>query len=138
MYELEIEQTFNAPIEKVFSAWTQTEVIKSWFAPGDMTVPEASAEPIAGGRYRIVMQDPGGEQHIVAGEFREVSPHNKLVFTWQWQDSPNTTLVAVDLEAIDETTTKLTLNHSEFVEVQFRDKHEQGWKGCLANLHKVA
>ena len=138
MYQLDIEQTFNAPQSKVFEAWTSAEVMKTWFAPGDMTVPEAEVSSATGGQYRIVMQATDGEQHIVGGEFKEVTPHDRLVFTWRWQDSPNTTLVKVEFLAIDENTTQIRLNHSEFVEEEFRDKHQQGWMGCLANLSKVA
>ena len=138
MYQLDIEQIFNAPVEKIFEAWTNAEVMKTWFAPGDMTVPEAEITLESGGLYRIVMQATDGEQHIVGGEFKEVTPNNKLIFTWRWQDSPNTTLVKVQFTAIDDNRTLLHLKHSEFVEEEFRDKHQQGWMGCLANLTKVA
>jgi len=138
MYQLDIEQTLNTPIQQVFNAWTQAELIKAWFAPGDMTVPEAYSEPSTGGKYKIVMQEPDGEQHIVDGEFKRVIPFHTLHFTWQWQDSPNTTLVIINLTEVNENTTLLKLNHSEFTEAEFRDKHQHGWLSCLANLQKVA
>lgn len=137
MFELNLEQEFNAPIDKVFAAWTDPAIIKTWFAPGEMTVPEATADPKPGGKYRIVMQDQDGEQHIVVGEFKSLTPHTQLIFSWRWETSPNTTLVKVELESVNEQQTKLRLNHSEFIEEGFRDHHLQGWQGCLANLHKI-
>ena len=137
MFELDLEQEFNAPIARLYEAWLKPEVIKTWFAPGNMTIPEAESDGVEGGKYRIVMKSDDGELHIVSGEFKSLNPYDKIVFSWQWQGSPHTTLVAITLTAIDEHTTKLQLNHSEFTEEGFRDHHKEGWHGCLANLKKV-
>jgi len=137
MFELDIEQEFNAPISRLYEAWLKPEVIKTWFAPGNMTVPEAEADSVEGGKYRIVMKSEEGDLHIVSGEFKLLNPYNKIVFSWQWQDSPHTTLVTIKLTTVDDNTTKLQLNHSEFTEEDFRDHHNEGWLGCLANLKRV-
>lgn len=137
MYQLEIEQEFNAPKHLVFEAWTKAEVIKNWFAPGDMKVPVATADAKVGGAYRIVMEEPNGEQHIVGGKFTELQPHDVIAFTWQWENSPNTTLVSISLSEKGDNVTQLKLVHTEFTEEGFRDHHQQGWDGCLANLHKL-
>ncbi len=137
MFQLNMTQNFNVPIARLFEAWSNIDIIKTWFAPGNMTVPEATAEVEVGGQYRIVMQDEDGAQHIVGGQYKEISANEKLVFSWQWEGSPNTTLVTVLFKAIDEGTTELMLNHSEFIEEGFRDHHLKGWEGCLANLHKI-
>ena len=68
MYSLTISQEFNASVETFFNAWTTPEVISQWFAPGNMTVPEASVDFKVGGAYRLVMQNQEGEQFIVGGE----------------------------------------------------------------------
>jgi uncharacterized protein YndB with AHSA1/START domain len=136
MFELEMTQEFNAAPEQVFNAWTKADVMKNWFAPGDMSVPEATADARPGGAYRIVMQEPSGDQHIVGGEFKELNPHSLIAFTWQWEGSPNTTLVTIKLSETAEGKTQLSLVHSEFIEEGFRDHHQDGWNGCLANLHK--
>ena len=116
MFKLDMEQIFNVPAIRLFDAWTKVEMIKTWFAPGNMKVPEASADVQVGGKYRIVMEDESGEQHIVVGEYKELVEGEKIVFSWRWENSPNTTLVTVNLQAIDDNTTKLHLNHSEFIE----------------------
>ncbi|NRB22745.1 SRPBCC domain-containing protein [Shewanella sp.] len=63
--------------------------------------------------------------------------NRELIFTWRWEDSPNTTLVTVLFSAIDECKSHLTLVHSEFVEQALRERHLMGWKGCLDNLNKA-
>ncbi len=41
---LVIKRTFQAPVDKVYKAWTTPTLMQEWFAPGDMTVP--SLEPM--------------------------------------------------------------------------------------------
>ena len=123
-----------APMSRVFAAWTNPEVIRTWFAPGDMHVEEATAEARPGGRYRIVMQQPDGQQHIVGGEFLALHPDDLVEFSWRWENpDANTTRVRIDLREADGGT-DLTLTHSEFVKQEYADSHEKGWIGCLAKL----
>ena len=134
MFQLDLSQTFNVSVERLYEAWTQAESMQKWFCPGDMTVPQARADCRVGGQYQVVMQSTNGEQHIVSGEYKEVVPMEKLVFTWQWQDSPHTTLVTVLFNAGNDGGSELELNHSEFVDADARNKHNQGWQGCLSKL----
>jgi len=138
MFQLDIEQNFNTTVEQLFQAWSNINIMKTWFAPGTMTVPEATADVSVNGVYRIVMQEDDGSQHIVGGQYKEIVTNQKLVFSWQWEGSPNTTLVTVMFQKVDDKTSKLILNHSEFIEAEFRDHHLQGWHGCLANLQRIS
>src|SRR5262249_44727272 len=56
---LRIERSFDAPVEKVFEAWTSEEVLRRWLhgMPGWET-PTADVDLRVGGRIRIVMRDP--------------------------------------------------------------------------------
>ena len=134
MHQLEIIREFNVPVAKLYEAWTNPEVMGHWFAPGDRSVHEVAANPVVGGEYRVVMQNNAGELYPVSGTYREIEPNKKLVFTWQWQDSPHQTLVELEFEALSEQTAKLRLRHSEFVSEDYRAQHNQGWQGCLAKL----
>ncbi|MGB0944477.1 MAG: SRPBCC family protein [Marinomonas sp.] len=137
MYSLTISQEFNASVETLFNAWTTPEVISQWFAPGNMTVPEASVDFKVGGAYRFVMQNQEGEQFIVGGEYKEIAKPEKLVFSWQWESSPHTTTVTVLFTALTDNKSKLELIHTEFQEQEYCDKHNEGWLGCLANLPRA-
>lgn len=131
---LQIRKFILAPKEKVFSAWTDADHIKRWFAPGTMTVPFASCNPTVGGEYRIKMQNDKNETHITYGTYKEIIPNQKLVFTWSWEGpNRNETLVTVELTERDGGT-ELTLTHERFIDPAQVDHHAEGWKGCLANL----
>ena len=101
-----------------------------------MSVPIAEVEPNVGGRYRIRLQTADGETFTTSGSYREMVPDQRLVFTWQWEDSDLQTLVTVELTARDGGT-DLSLIHEGFPDQEMQDKHEEGWNGCLAGLDAV-
>jgi uncharacterized protein YndB with AHSA1/START domain len=134
--KLVVTRRFKAPVERVYAAWTDAEQMKRWFAPGDMTVPVAEADVREGGRYRVQMSEGDGdcEFHTTGGVYREVQPNRRLVFTWQWEGSDLETLVTVEFRSLSTNETELTLTHEGFDNEDIRDKHAQGWDGCLTNL----
>lgn len=133
---LVIKRTFKAPVERVYAAWTDAEQMKRWFAPGAMTVTSAEADVVEGGRYRVQMSEGGGDCafHTTGGVYREVIPNERLVFTWQWQGSELETRVTLEFKSLSANETELTLIHEGFDSEETRDKHGQGWDGCLQNL----
>ena len=138
MYQLELEREFNVPVEKLFEFWIKPELMQRWFAPGNMTVHDASAELNADGKYRVVMNDPDDDtQHIVGGTYKVIETNKRLVFTWQWDGSPVATLVDLLFTELSDSRSKLMLKHSEFSDQESCDKHRQGWNGCLVNLGKT-
>ena len=81
-----VKRMLKAPPELAFKAWTTAEHIQQWMRPEPgMVVPFASMDLRVGGRYRIQMQKPDGEFFTAAGEFREVKPPERLVYTWDWE-----------------------------------------------------
>ena len=133
---LTMTRTLSANPARVFAAWTRAESLKKWFCPGkDMTVPVAEVDLRVGGGYRIVMQNKDGETYSPSGTFEKIEPDALLVFTWKWADSELVTRVTVKLEALGPEQTQLTLIHEGFPESEIRDRHSEGWTGCLDRLH---
>lgn len=61
---LVITRTLHAPIERVYAAWTNEDMIRQWFWPAPaMRVPEAELDVREGGSYRIVMQNADGDSY---------------------------------------------------------------------------
>lgn len=136
---LTIKKTFPTSQERLFAMWTSEELLKQWFCPGkDMTIPVAEVDARDGGSYRIVMQNKDGETYSPSGVYETVQPHDKLVFSWKWADSEVITRVTIELRAISETETELTLTHEGFPDADMRDRHNEGWDGCLARLSEAA
>ena len=77
---------------------------------------------------------PDGEMHDVSGIYREVIPNRKLVYTWAWKTTPEReSLVTVELRALNGGAEPTRL-HEQFFDVEARDRHQQGWIGCLTRL----
>ena len=132
---LELRRIYPASVEAVYAAWADPEQMSRWMAPSDAFGPtQATLDVRVGGRYRIVMRDPEGNLHTVSGVYREVVPNRKLVYTWAWESTPEReSVVSVELRRVDQGT-ELLLTHDRFADTEARDKHAQGWIGCLDRL----
>lgn len=131
---LELKRVLPVSRKRVFAAWTETDLIRQWFAPGDMQTPVAEIDLRVGGNYRIVMQNAAGETHSPSGVYEEIVPDEKLVFSWKWRDSELVTRVTITFKELGANKTELTLKHDGFPTADVRDQHNQGWTGCLTNL----
>jgi uncharacterized protein YndB with AHSA1/START domain len=138
--QLQLERTFDAPREEVFRAWTEPEVLRRWWAAQpSWESPLAETDVRVGGRYRLSMRDPdSGEEHTVGGEYVEVTPPERLVYTWTWEGSDEDSTSAGSIVTVefrdDGDGTTVVLTHEGITDGQSRDNHAHGWSGCLDNL----
>jgi uncharacterized protein YndB with AHSA1/START domain len=133
---VQLKRTFQAPREKVFSAWTDARQLARWFAPSpeySTVVPELDLR--VGGKYRIEIHHQGGNVHKLMGTYREIAPPEKVVFTWRWEDGPgaNESLVTILFRDLGPST-EILLTHELLPSAEERGKHEHGWNGCLDQL----
>jgi uncharacterized protein YndB with AHSA1/START domain len=75
-----ITRDFEAPRERVFRAWTDPKLLAEWWGPIGFTNPVCDWEMRPGGRIHDVMRSPAGADHPMAGQFREITPPERLVF----------------------------------------------------------
>ena len=109
-----IERVFDAPRELVWRAWTDPEWFVRWWGPGPFTSPTVQMDLRPGGRFVWVMRDPDGKDYYTVGEYREITPPERLVYTDSFGDAegnvvsptayglgddfPETTVVTVTFE----------------------------------------
>jgi glutathione S-transferase len=82
------------------------------------------------------MHAPSGSVHIVTGEFKEIRPPDRLVYTWGWLNGAGRgpeTVVTLTLIPRDGGT-DLTLEQSGFLNQEARDRHDHGWQSSLSSL----
>lgn len=79
--EVFIEEIFNASIERVFSAWTDPEKLMQWYAPDGCTffIKKMDIEP--GGQFHTCIFNPQHGDCWCIGEYKEILPNAKIVFT---------------------------------------------------------
>lgn len=126
---LQIHRTFATTPEKLFAAWTDPTLLARWWGPEGMTCPEVEMDVQAGGNWITTMVNAEGERYTVAGTYREITPHSRLVFTWAWQNVGTVgheTIVTLDFKPVAGGT-RLSLHQALFENEEMRDNHEKGW-----------
>jgi len=136
---LEIKRFINAPPARVYKAWTDPAELQRWFGPEDVRTIKIDADVRIGGKYRWDLQKQDGEEWSCLGEYRELVPGKKIVFTWKWDDDENwaehNSVVTVELSDRDGGT-EVRLVHEKLPSEESRDRHNQGWNSVLDRLGK--
>ncbi len=130
---LVVSRIYPASQERVFKAWTDANQLGQWFAPSDDYTTQATVDLRVGHEYRIAITHKGGNVHSVVGTYHLIDPPRKLVYTWRWEGGPSDTLVTIDFTPKGDST-EVTITHDRFLDVETRDKHNDGWTGCLERL----
>ncbi|MGA2382024.1 MAG: SRPBCC family protein [Gemmatimonadales bacterium] len=84
--EIRAERIFDAPRERVWRAFTDPRQIAEWWGRGHKLVVERM-EVERGGHWRFVEHAPDGV-HGFEGRYREVTPPERLVQTFEWDGMP--------------------------------------------------
>ncbi len=125
---LELTQRIAAPRELVFSYFTDPERYRAWMGVG------AELEPREDGRYLVEVD---GDAIVAEGRFEEVTPPERVVFTFGWRGHPavppGSTRVEVTLTE-DGDHTIVTLVHSGLPDEAEVEAHGQGWINYLGRL----
>ncbi len=130
---IRVERLLPAPIEDVFDAMTNAERMAEWFSPVGHA--EVEADAVVGGRLRVVMVE-GDVRLEHEGEFLEVRPPTRLVFTWRSRfTGAYPTVVTVELSD-EEGKTRLVLEHDRLPPDE-RASHAGGWGAILDRLSAV-
>jgi uncharacterized protein YndB with AHSA1/START domain len=88
--EIRMTRLFNAPRTLVFEAMSKPEHVRQWWGRlGEgYSVPVCEIDLRVGGRWRFVNRHPKGEAAF-HGEYREIQPPGRIVFTEIFEDFPD-------------------------------------------------
>jgi uncharacterized protein YndB with AHSA1/START domain len=79
--ELTFTRVLDAPRDVVFRAWTDPAHLARWWGPNGFTSPVCELDIRPGGAIRIDMLGPDGRYFLMGGEYREIVPPERLVFS---------------------------------------------------------
>ncbi|MEO5590779.1 MAG: SRPBCC domain-containing protein [Gemmatimonadaceae bacterium] len=79
--EIKIVRTFRAAVGAVFDAWTNTDQISAWWDPRRFPLAICELDLHPGGAFRFVPGGPDGGGHPFAGQYLEILPPSRLVFS---------------------------------------------------------
>jgi uncharacterized protein YndB with AHSA1/START domain len=147
--DVRIERTFNAPIDLIWAMWTEPEHFANWYGPMGAKIPKAEMDVRVGGRRRITMAmetSRGPMEMFFVGEYCEVDPKTRLVYTEAMSDAEGNvmtaeqmgmpsgatmeTSVVVELEDLGDAT-HMVMTH---IGVPADSPGGQGWAMAIAKL----
>jgi uncharacterized protein YndB with AHSA1/START domain len=157
-----IERVFDAPVEKVWEAWTNSKVVKKWWGPEGFTAPSIMIDFREGGKYIFAMRGPAGTEWdkdmYSAGVYKEIVPMKKIVTTdyfsdeegnkadpveyGQSEDTPSEMAVIITFDDVGDGKTKLSItyprpeNEAQF-QAMLKSGMKQGWQSSLNKLAKA-
>ena len=139
--KLVLRRTYAAVPETVFRVCTTPEYMRRWFRPSkEYTHQFVEVDLQVGGRYRVGFESKEGIVDVLEGEFLEVTPPSRLVYSWVWNE-PNEnagieTQVTVEFLEKDGGT-ELVLTHEQFAKSEMKEHHMLGWSGALDLLEET-
>src|SRR5690606_2892079 len=80
--ELRIEREFELPVESLFRAYVEAELLEQWMGTKVLRLDDR-----APGAYRYQTTDPTGKDHIFKGCIHELLPNQKITRTFEMEDT---------------------------------------------------
>lgn len=138
---LKLEHVFKAPIERVFAAWTNAEMLAQWFGPEHFSVVNVEANCQKNGRYDITFESPDKNLIRHYGVYLEVDKPTTLIFTWEIENQScqgsvgHKATTIVELNFIPQgQTTLLQLKHEKLPDDVAFNGHRFGWMSSFDSL----
>lgn len=118
---IRLTRLFNAPRTLVFEAMTRPEHVRQWWGQlGEgYSVPVCEIDFRVGGKWRFVNRHPKGEAAF-HGEYREINPPSRVVFTEIFEDFPDSVSV-VTSELVEENGKTRLIATVEYPSLEVRD-----------------
>jgi uncharacterized protein YndB with AHSA1/START domain len=136
--EIVITRVFNAPRQLVFEAWSKPEHLAQWWGLRSLAMAVCEVDFRVGGTWRFVVRGPDGNEFGFRGEYREIVPPERLVYTDSFDGMPgHESLVTLSFDEQDSKTMLTML--SRYSSVEDRDGHiksgmEPGMRETLDRL----
>lgn len=132
-----IETSINAPIQKVWQAWTDPALILNWFGsdPNGKGI-KAEMDVRPGGSFEITFQDSDQTQHTCSGVYEIVLEFSKLAFTWTWKNEPGVESFVTVLLTPEDNLTRMLFQHAHIGIASMHD-YQNGWNATFLILERL-
>ncbi|HEX2608146.1 MAG TPA: SRPBCC domain-containing protein [Flavisolibacter sp.] len=115
--ELVITRQFDLPVDLVYLAYTEPELLEQWMGTRVLKLDAKNQ-----GGYVFETTDPKGNKHGFHGVIHEIVPDRKITRTFEMSQAPfDVQLEFLEFEPLTESTSRLTI-HILYRSVQQRDQ----------------
>jgi len=121
--ELFISREFEAPVTLLWRAYTDPDLVFQWLGPREFTSEVDVYDVRPGGNWRYVSVDPSGGRYGFHGVFHDVTPHERIIQTFEFEGLPESGHVLLEtalFEALPNNRSRV-VSHSVFQSVEDRD-----------------
>lgn len=118
---VDIHREFDAPASAVFRAFTDRALVSRWLGPRGYRMTVEEWNPVTGGGYRYLHQDPEGAEYAFRGTFHTVRQDELIVQTFEYAGVPDVVSIeTVRFEDVGGRRTRVH-GHSVFPTLEARD-----------------
>lgn len=144
--DLVLTRVVDVSRDSLWRAWSDPDLLKTWFAPKPWSVPECEIDLRPGGIFRTVMQGPNGESFDSTGCILDAVEGTRIVFTDALQpgyrpSSESFFTAIITMETVEGGTRYTAVAKHATAEAcqKHRDMgFQEGWGTCLEQLVAVA
>ena len=153
-FDVHVVREFDAPIERVWAAWTEPADLRAWWGPTGFTCPRAEADVRVGGRILVTMRAPdewgGFEQHS-AWDIVELDAPRLLRYVFRFTDAAGEPITPAEagipadgipergehdvvLSELGDGRTRLEMTEHGYTTAEARDMSQAGLEQCLDKM----
>src|SRR5215475_15193002 len=135
---LELKIVVKVPRERIFRMLTEPAELAKWWGPHGFTMSGIDLDLRVGGAYRFTMQPPSGDPFPLSGEFLEIDPPGRLVYTFRYEEpdpDDRETVVTLSLDDVADAS-EVSLSQGEFATEARLALHRGGWAASRDRLRE--
>jgi uncharacterized protein YndB with AHSA1/START domain len=151
--DLLFTRVFDAPVDRVWRAWTESELVMHWWGPTGFSCPAARMDVREGGASLVGMRPPkqfGRQDMFNTWTYTRVVPNERLEYTLHFADKegrridpatlnlpaemPQEVRHTLVLRSLGEARTEITLTEHDWPMGQMRELSKQGMEQCLDKM----
>lgn len=149
-YDMHLTRQFDAPVARVWHAWTESEQVKRWWGPQGFTAPVAEMDVRVGGTSLVCMRSPEGQDLYNTWTYTVVEPLERLQFISHFADADGNRISPTDVglppdipeevphivtfETLDDDRTKLTVTEFGYSNEAITEMSKAGMNQCLDKM----
>ena len=149
-HDVVVTRTFDAPLDRVWRAWSDPELVTRWWGPQGFTSPMCRMDFRVGGTTLTCMRSDQGWELYNTWTYRSIEPMERIEFVQGFADKDGTPVTpavlglppgipeevrhVVSLSAIDDETTELTVHEFGYPNAEIVEVSRAGMEQCLDKM----
>jgi uncharacterized protein YndB with AHSA1/START domain len=151
--DLVVTRVFDAPLEQVWKAWTDPELVMHWWGPTGFTSPVARIDFREGGTSLVCMRSLESQDLYKTWTYRKIVPLQRIEFIQNFSDEDGKTVDPVEVglppdvprevphvvtfEARGDNKTEMTVTEYGYTSNQMVDLSRAGLEQCLDKMAAI-